>query len=133
MRIPAVAIAVAFSGGILLGRGLHLSHDVLGISFLGIFFLLIAGFIFAWRNRLWTAAIFSLLGWIGLGALGIVVSSRPLAAEHVLRRIATGQIELRTPLRWYGDLRSEPSRLAWGIGLEMELFGVETGGGVIGV
>jgi len=133
MRIPAVAIAVAFSGGILLGRGLHLSHGVLGISFLGIFFLLIVGMFFAWSDRLWAAAIFSLLGWIGLGALGIVVASRPLAAEHVLRRIATGQIELRTPLRWYGYLRSEPARLAWGIGLEMELSGVETAEGMIPV
>jgi len=133
MRIPAVAIAVAFSGGILLGRGLHLSHGVLGISFLGIFSLLIVGMFFAWSDRLWAAAIFSLLGWIGLGALGIVVASRPLAAEHVLRRIATGQIELRTPLRWYGYLRSEPARLAWGIGLEMELSGVETAEGMIPV
>jgi competence protein ComEC len=88
---------------------------------------------FAWSDRLWAAAIFSLLGWIGLGALGIVVASRPLAAEHVLRRIATGQIELRTPLRWYGYLRSEPARLAWGIGLEMELSGVETAEGMIPV
>src|SRR5258708_17031192 len=116
MRIPAVAIAVALSGGILLGRGLHLSHGVLGISFLSIFVLLIIGIFFAWSDRLWAAAIFSVLGWIGVGALGIVVASRPLAAEHVLRRIATGQIELRTPLRWYGYLRSEPARLAWGIG-----------------
>src|SRR5258708_21914687 len=133
MRIPAVAIAVAFSGGILLGRGLHLSHGVLGISFLSIFGLLIVGMLFGWTDRFWAAAIFSLLGWIGLGALGIVVSSRPLAAEHVLRRIATGQIELRTPLRWYGYLRSEPARLAWGIGLEMELSGVETAEGMIPV
>src|SRR6266436_1839145 len=133
MRIPAVAIAVAFSGGILLGRGLHLSHGVLGISFLSIFVLLIIGMFFAWSDRLWAAAIFSLLGWIGLGALGIVVAPRPLAEEHVLRRIATGQIELRTPLRWYGHLRSEPARLAWGIGLEMELSGVETAEGMIPV
>jgi hypothetical protein len=57
MRIPAVAIVVAFSSAILLGRELHLSHGVLGvsfrgISFLGIFFLLIAGLLFAWRDRL---------------------------------------------------------------------------------
>jgi hypothetical protein len=52
MRIPAVAIAVAFCGGILLGRGLHLTHGVLGISFLGIFFLLIAGLLFAWRDKI---------------------------------------------------------------------------------
>ena len=88
MRIPAVAIAVAFAGGILLGRGLHLTRGVLGISFLGIFFLLIVGLLFAWRDR--------------------------LRAEHVLSRIAAGQIELKTPLRWYGHLRSEPARLPWG-------------------
>src|SRR5258705_3839485 len=102
MRIPAVAIAVAFSGGILLGRGLHLSHGVLGISFLSIFVLLIVGMFFAWSDRLWAAAIFSLLGWIGLGALGIVVSSRPLAAEHVLRRIAAGAIWFGGPPGWVG-------------------------------
>src|SRR5258706_2296846 len=125
MRIPAVAIAVGLSGGILLGRGLHLSHGALGISFLSIFVLLIVGMFFAWSDRLWAAAIFSLFGWIGLGALGMVVASRPLAAEHVLRRIATGQIELRTPLRWYGYLGSDPARLGGGVGVEVELFGVE--------
>jgi competence protein ComEC len=131
MRIPAVAIAAAFSGGILLGRGLHPTHGVLGISFLGVFSLLIAGLLFAWRDKLWAAAILSLLGWIGLGAVGMVVASRPLAAEHVLRRIAAGQIELKTPLRWYGHLRSEPARLPWGVGLEMELSGVGTARGMI--
>ena len=131
MRIPAVALAVAFSGGILLGRALHLTNDILGISFLGIFFLLIAGLLFALRDRLWAAAVFSLLGWIGLGATGIVVASRPLPAEHVLSQIAAGQIELKTPLRWYGRLRSEPARLPGGVGLEMELSGVETANGMI--
>jgi hypothetical protein len=94
MRIPAVAIAAAFSGGNLLGRELHLSHGVLGISFLRIFFLLIAGLLFAWRDRLWAAAVFSLLGWTGLGAIGMVLASQPLPAAHVLSRIAAGQIEL---------------------------------------
>jgi competence protein ComEC len=133
MRIPAVAIAAAFSSGILLGRRLHFTHGVLEISFLGIFFLLIVGLAFAWRGRLWVATIFSLLGWIGLGAVGMIVASRPLPAEHVLSRIAAGQIELRTPLRWYGHLRSEPARLPWGVGLEMELSGVETAEGMIPV
>jgi competence protein ComEC len=133
MRIPAVAIAVAFAGGILLGRELHPAHGVLGISFLGIFSLLIAALLFAWRSKLWAAAIFSLLGWIGLGAVGMVVASRPLPTEHVLSRIAAGQIELKTPLRWYGHLRSEPARLPWGVGIEMELSDVETAEGMIPV
>ncbi len=131
MRIPVVAIAAAFAGGILLGRGLHLSHGVFVVSFLSTFFLLVAGLLYAWRGKLWAAAIFSLAGWVCLGAIGVVVASRPLPAEHVLSRIAAGQIELKTPLRWFGRLRSEPARLPWGVGLEMELSGVETASGMI--
>jgi competence protein ComEC len=131
MRIPAVAIAVAFSGGILLGRELQLSRSVLGISFLAVFSLLIAALLFAWRAKLWTAGLCSLLGWVCLGVIGMSVASRPLPAEHVLRRIATGKIELKTPLRWYGHLRGEPARLPWGVGMEMELSRVETAEGMI--
>jgi len=133
MRIPAVAIAVAFAGGILLGRELQLSRSVLGISFLVVFFLLIAALLFAWRTKLWAAAIFSLTGWVWLGAMGMSVASRPLPAEHVLSRIAGGQMELKTPLRWYGQLRGEPARLPWGVGLEMELSRVQTAAGMIPV
>jgi predicted membrane metal-binding protein len=133
MRIPAVAIAAAFSGGILLGRELHPSQRVLEFSFLGIVSLLIVALLFAWRNKNWVAAIFSLMGWVCLGAIAMVLASRPLPAGHVLSRIAAGQIELKTPLRWFGHLRSEPARLPWGVGLEMELSGVETASGMIPV
>jgi len=133
MRIPAVAIAAAFAGGILLGRGLQLSQDVFVVSFLSTFFLPVAGLLFAWRDKLWVAASFSLVGWVCLGAIGMVVASRPLPAGHVLSRIAAGQIELKTPLRWYGRLRGEPARLPWGVGLEIELSGVETASGMIPV
>src|ERR1700739_2748896 len=131
MRIPAVALAAAFSGGILLGRGWHPSRSLLGISFLCISSLLIAALLFAWRNKIFAAAIFSMAGWVCLGAAAMVVASRPLPEEHVLSRIAAGQIELKTPLRWYGRLRSEPARLPWGVGLEMELSAVETAAGMI--
>ncbi|HET6929935.1 MAG TPA: DNA internalization-related competence protein ComEC/Rec2 [Candidatus Acidoferrum sp.] len=133
MRIPAVAIAAAFAGGILLGRGWQLSPRALEISFLCISSLLIAACFFAWREKVWAAAIFSLVGWVSLGALAIVVTSRPLPAQHVLSRIAAGEIELKTPLRWHGHLRSEPARLPWGMGLELELSGVETAAGMIPV
>ena len=131
MRIPAVALAAAFSGGILLGREVHPSYGVLRITFLCISSLLIAALLFAWRNKIFVAAIFSLAGWVCLGAAAIVVASRPMPEEHVLSRIAAGQIELKTPLRWYGHLRGEPARLPWGVGLEMELSDVETAAGMI--
>jgi competence protein ComEC len=133
MRIPAVAIAVAFAGGILLGREFHLSRSVLGISFLVVFSLLIAALVFASSVKLWAAASCSLLGWVCLGAIGMSVASRPLPAQHILSRIAAGEIELKTPLRWYGHLRNEPARLPWGVGLEMELSRVETAAGMIPV
>src|SRR5208337_3096845 len=121
MRIPALALAVAFSGGILLGRQLQVTPDVLRLSLTGVIFLLICAALFVWCDSLRAAAIFSLL------------TSGPLPAEHVLSRIAAGQIELKTPLRWYGRLRSEPSRLPWGFELELELAGVETAQGTIPV
>lgn len=131
MRIPAVVIAVAFAGGILLGRELQLSRGALGVSFPAVFSLLTAALLFAWRAKVWAATIGSLAGWVCLGAIGISVASRPLPAEHVVSRIAAGQIALKTPLRWYGHLRSESVRLPWGVGLEMELSGVETAAGMI--
>ena len=133
MRIPAVAIAAAFAGGILLGRELHLSHRVLEFSFLLIIFLLIVALLFAWRDKLWAAAIFSLAGWVCLGAAAMVSALQPLPAEHILNRLAAGQIELKTPLRWFGHLRNEPAQLPWGVGLEMDLSGVQTSAGMIPV
>jgi len=133
MRIPAVAIAVAFAGGILLGRELQLSRSVLGISFLVISFLLIAALLFVSKGKLWTAASCCLLGWVCLGAIGMSVAARPLPAEHVLSRIAAREISLKTPLRWYGHLRGEPEQLPWCVGMEMELSGVETAAGMIPV
>jgi len=56
-------------------------------------------------------------------------SEGPLPTEHVLSRIAAQEIPLRTPLRWHGTLRDEPSRLPWGYGLELNLSGVDTAGG----
>ena len=133
MRIPAVAVAAAFAGGILLGRELPQSRSVFGISFLVVFSLLITALLFGFKAKLWMAAGCALLGWVCLGAIWMSVAWRPLPGEHVLSRIAAGQIELKTPLRWYGHLRSEPAPLPWGVGLEMELSEVETAAGMIPV
>jgi hypothetical protein len=71
---------------------LHLTGSVLETSFPGIFFLLTAALLPAWPEKLWPAAFFSLLGWVCLGALGMVMTSRPLPAEHVLSWIAAGRL-----------------------------------------
>lgn len=104
MRIPAVAIVAAFAGGILLDRRIpavtqHSKGEFLLASFLLILLFSFLGLFFARRGRLWRAAIASLLCWAGLGAAAMVVDSQPLPTQHVLSRIASGEIELKTPLR----------------------------------
>ena len=34
-------------------------------------------------------------------------------------------MDLKSPLRWHGRLRSEPARLPWGYGIDIDLTGVD--------
>lgn len=138
MRIPAVALAVAFAGGILLGLQIPPAPEGSPQHVLDLFFTIVAlsllvAVLLAWRRKLWPAAIASLVCWAGLGASAIVIASRPLPPEHVLSRIVAGQFDLKTPLRWSGRLREEPSRLPWGYGIELDLSRIETAQGMIPV
>jgi competence protein ComEC len=60
-----------------------------------------------------------------LGLLGAWISEQPLPSNHITNLIEARRIDLRTPLRWRGTLRDEPTKLPWGYGLEMELAGVD--------
>ncbi len=138
MKIPAVAIATAFAGGILLGRmgslpPMLLARSTLAACFAIIFLFLLTSLLLASHGRVCVTAVLSLIGWTALGVVAIRIASRPLPAEHVLVRLAAGQIELKTPLRWFGRLRDEPSRLPWGNGMDLELSSVETAAGMIPV
>ena len=141
MKIPAVALAAAFGGGIVLGLqpqiGSHINSRLFVIpALLGVAVVVCLGLVLMLRERLVAAAILSLGCWVALGLVAARVAERPLAADHVLRRIADGKeegttyraptLELRTPLRWHGRLRSEPARLPWGYGIEIDLSGVDT-------
>ncbi|MGB7494026.1 MAG: DNA internalization-related competence protein ComEC/Rec2 [Candidatus Acidiferrum sp.] len=133
MKLPALAIAAAFAGGILLGL-LRLpvrvaGHPIAACLALVIFSLLITSTLLALREFLWPAAIVSLAAWMGLGILAGVLANQPLPAEHVLSRFAAHQIPQKTPLRWHGTLRGEPSRLPWGYSLDLSISGVETADG----
>jgi competence protein ComEC len=130
MRLPAVAIAVAFAGGILLG--LHpavarnaSSHTLLFSFFTFIVVLLLAGIILLRIGRLFLATFASLLSWALLGFLGVCVAEQPRDANHVISLVEHGHLPRKTPLRWHGHLRDEPTRLPWGYGYEIELSGVE--------
>ena len=137
MKLPAVAIAAAFVGGILLGLSHIFSSRVVypfpALIAALVCLLLTLGFVLYRRNFLWPGLITSLAVWVGLGILAGRLAERPLPAEHIISRIAAHQIPMRTPLRWHGVLRSEPSRLPWGTGLEMNLTGVEMTEGTLPV
>ena len=133
MRLPAVAIAAGFASGILLG--LHpavarnaASFFILSCSFAIVAVLIFTGMYFVKIERLTLAAIASLLSWAWLGFLGACISEQPRDANYVLSLIEKGRIPLKTPLRWHGQLRDEPTRLPWGYGHEIEISGVELEG-----
>jgi hypothetical protein len=77
------------------------------------------------RDRLVPAGVLSLGCGVALGVVAACVAQGPLPADHVLRRIAAGTVELSTPLRWHGTLRSEPAKLPWGYGIDVDLSGVD--------
>jgi competence protein ComEC len=67
----------------------------------------------------------SLVTWMLLGFVGALVAEQPRLLEHVISLVEKGLIDLKTPLRWHGQLRDEPAHLPWGSGYEIELSGVE--------
>ena len=130
MKLPAVAITAAFACGVALGLcppmvRLATSHFWLAAGFLAAAFLIAAGILLLNRARSGVAAVVSGISWIVLGVLGACISDQPLPGTHVISLIESGRIDLRTPLRWRGTLRDEPTKLPWGFGLEIELSGVE--------
>jgi hypothetical protein len=130
MRLPAVAVAAAFACGIAVGLHPVVAKDIssktLLISFLvfAVMFLLV-GIILVKQGRLYFASIASLLCWMMLGLAGICIADQPRPANHVTSMIEQGRLPLKTPLRWHGYLRDEPTRLPWGHGYEIEISGVE--------
>ncbi len=132
MRLPAVGIAAAFAGGILLGVHPVVARNgaspLLSISFLAIAVLILTGILLVRIERLFPATVASLLSWAMLGFLGVCVAEQPRDAHHVISLVERGLLPLKTPLRWHGQLRDEPTRLPWGYGYEIELSGVEIEG-----
>jgi competence protein ComEC len=130
MRLPAVAIAAAFACGIVLGVHPAVARNsasllLLSSSFLTITVLVLSGILFVTIGRLFLAASASLLGWVLLGFLGACIAEQPRHADHVISLAEQGRLPVRTPLRWHGHLRDEPTRLPWGYGYEIELSSVE--------
>ena len=136
MKLPAVALAASFAGGILLGLqpvvAVHATSRTF-LAFFAVFLLvsLLAAILLTRREKLWPAASCSLAAWVVLGVFAACVAEQPLPPEHVLSRMAAGQISGKVPLRYVGRLRNEVSRLPWGYGLELDLSRVESADGAL--
>ncbi len=136
MRLPAVAIAASFACGAVLGQtqwlvSLISSRTSIAIEFVSVTLLICAGAFLAKIGRLFTAASVSALSWALMGLLGAGIASQPQPPDHILSLVDAGHVDLKTPLRWHGHLRDEPTRLPWGYGYEIELSGVEFEGSLV--
>jgi len=130
LRLPAVAIAASFVCGIVLGLSTWFarasgSHEFLVACCGAAGGLILMGLSFLHLKRLALSATASLLAWVALGVLSAAIAHQPVPSDHVVTLVESGQLDLHSPLRWYGTLRDEPVRLPWGYGYEIELSGVD--------
>src|SRR5713226_2530906 len=130
MRLPGVAIAAAFAGGIVLGLHPAIARNaasflLLASSFIMIAIFILTGILLVRIGRLVPAAVASILSWVLLGFVGVCIAEQPRDTDHVISLVEQGHVPLKTPLRWHGHLRDEPTRLPWGYGFEIGLSGVE--------
>lgn len=130
MRLPALWIAVAFCGGILIATRYASSPRLwLGVVVAAI----VVGLLLLYRGygrAGWTMA---LLAWVALGGLGASLERAAVPANHITRLLAAGQIDTTEPLRWRGRLREDPERLPWGYRYEIDLEQVESEGAIVPV
>lgn len=136
MRLPAVAIAAAFTAGIALGLHPRIHEYSTSVTFLFFLFavvisLLLGGTVFVHYSRLFVGGLISLLCWSLLGIVASCIAQQPLPGNHVLLLLDRDQLELNTPLQWHGTLRDEPTKLPWGSGLEISLASVDYRGAAL--
>src|SRR5215467_15582156 len=108
MRLPAVAITTAFASGIALGLHPvvvpHVASAFFVSTCIAALILVVSGLLLARTERLFPAAVASLLSWVLLGFLGTLLAEQPLSANHVTSLIQQERLSLQTPLRWHGRL-----------------------------
>ncbi len=129
MKAPAVAIVAALVCGIALGLYPPFTRFSASPAKLGFCFVVSAAFglialILLRSDKLTASGTFSLLCWLSLGLTGAVIAQQRLPSNHVTQLLDHNQLSLKTPLRWHGTLRDEPTHLPWGTGYEIELRGV---------
>ena len=108
MKLPALAIVAAFALGISLGLtnlvvAHSSSHTFLGWLFVAAFasLLLSLTFFHFQQRTLWAAAA-SMVCWALLGMAGAMSDEAPRPANNIVALANSGQIDLRSPLRFHG-------------------------------
>ena len=136
MKLPALAIAALFACGIAVGLWLPVARlatyrFVLVFGFALAAVLIFLGLALISAGRLSSASAPSALCWVLLGIMGAWIGEQPIEADHVVRLVDQGRIDLHTPLKWHGRLRDEPAKLPWGYGYEIDLTEVEFRGALV--
>jgi competence protein ComEC len=130
VKAPAVAIVAAFVCGIVLGlyppfASISSSPARLVLYFAASAALAVVALILLRSEKLYASAVASLLCWLAIGVTSSAIAQQPLPSNHVTQLLDRNELGLKTPLRWHGTLRDEPSRLPWGTGYEIELDAVD--------
>jgi hypothetical protein len=114
MKLPAVAIAIAFSLGIVIGFWPGVvaheeSRQFLWGWLIIAFVTVVCAAATLSRQRLFAAGLFSLVAWSALGICAAAIAHQPQPKNYVLSVIEDGAIDIHSPLRWRGTLRDEPA------------------------
>jgi hypothetical protein len=78
---------------------------------------------------LWPAWVVALVAWCALGGLAASLERSSIPADNAARLVTQGQLDTSEPLRWRGQLRSDPLRLPWGLRYEIALEEVQNAAG----
>ena len=134
MKLPILAISVAFAGGILLASSSPgLSHVPARVFLAAAALLLIAGCgLLRWR-RLFAAWLLGVLAWTSLGAAAVRLEVASIPHNLASALIASGRIDSSVALRWRGTLREDPLPLPWGRRYLIDLDEVELPSGPVSV
>lgn len=136
MKLPALAIFTAFAVGIACGLNAEIadqskSHTVVAVLLFSSLASLLIGIFFVSRSCVVCAGVATLLCWGLLGVAAVRIQRQPRRADHILSLANAGKINLKSPLRYYGQLADEPEKLPWGVGYDIELSGVDSSGSFV--
>ena len=119
MKLPALALALAFACGIAINPLLRNHLHVLLIA--AVASILAGLLILLFSKRIFAPALLSLVAWFALGGLASQFERLDVPRNDVAHLLAAGKIDASEPLRWRGVLREDPEHLPWGLRYTIDL------------